>query len=207
MTNHVTGGAPVALILIDLVNHFEFPDGERLLRRALPIIPELTRLKRRARRSGIPVIYVNDNFGQWRSDAAKILAYCSRAECAGRDFVARLRPEVEDYCVLKPMHSAFYQTPLDVLLRHLGVSSLILAGIATNSCVLCTAQDAKMRDYDVIVVEDCCAARSAREHGHAIEHIRAMADARIMTARAVRFDQLKRTAHGRSGNKRRGDGR
>jgi len=199
--------SPVALILIDLVNHFEFPDGERLLRQALPAVPELAGLKRRARRSGIPVIYVNDNFGQWRSDAAELVRYCLRDECKGRDFVAPLRPEPEDYCVLKPMHSAFYQTPLDVLLRHLGVSSLILAGIATNSCVLCTAHDAKMRDYEVIVVEDCCAARTAGEHARAIEHIRSMADARILTARGVRFDRLKRATHSRARSQRRGDGR
>ena len=105
------------------------------------------------------------------------------------------------------MHSAFYQTPLDVLLRHLGVSSLILAGIATNSCVLCTAHDARMRDYDVIVVKDRCAARTTKEHAQAIEHIRSMADAQIMTARSVRFDQLKRAAHGREISKGSGDGR
>jgi nicotinamidase-related amidase len=207
LTNHVNQWASVALILVDVVNHFEFPEGDRLLKQALPVVPVLARLKRRARRSGIPVIYVNDNFGQWRSDAAKILAYCLRADCTGRDFVAPLQPEAEDYCVLKPMHSAFYQTPLDVLLRHLGISSIILAGIATNSCVLCTAHDANMRDYDVIVVEDCCAARTAKEHDQAIEHIRSMADARIMTAGSVRFDQIRRAAHGRASSKGRGDGR
>jgi nicotinamidase-related amidase len=207
LTNHVNQRASVALILIDVVNHFEFPDGDRILKQALPIVSELERLKQRAGRSGIPVIYVNDNFGQWRSDAGKLLAYCLRADCAGRDFVAPLQPDAEDYCVLKPMHSAFYQTPLDVLLRHLGASSLILAGIATNSCVLCTAHDAKMRDYDVTVVEDCCAARTPTEHRQAIEHIRLMADAKIMTARSVRFDRLKRKARGRAGSKGRGDGR
>src|SRR3982074_2868251 len=136
----------VAILLIDVVNHFEFPDGKQILRSALSIAPHLARLKQRARSSTIPVIYVNDNFGEWHSNAAKLLAYCLRPECYGKPFVEQVEPTDEDYCILKPMHSAFYQTPLDVLLRHLGVSSLIVAGLTTNSCILCTAHDANMRD-------------------------------------------------------------
>jgi nicotinamidase-related amidase len=176
-----------ALLLIDVVNHFEFPDGRRVLRNALPITPALAHLKARARRANIPVIYVNDNFGQWRSDAAKLLAYCLRAQCAGRPFVEAIRPDSEDYCVLKPMHSAFYQTPLDLLLRHVGASSLIVAGLATNSCILCTAHEANMRDFEVTVVSDCCAARTVREHEQALENIREMASARVITSASVRL--------------------
>lgn len=93
------------------------------------------------------MIYVNDNFGQWRSDSARLVAYCLRGKCAGRRFVEAIRPGARDYCVLKPMHSAFYQTPLELLLRQLGASSLFLAGLATNSCILCKAHDANMRDF------------------------------------------------------------
>ena len=76
----------VALILVDVINHFEFPDGPKLLKNALRIAPNLARLKERAREEGIPVIYVNDNFGQWRSNAAKLLNYCLRPEAPGRRF-------------------------------------------------------------------------------------------------------------------------
>jgi nicotinamidase-related amidase len=174
------------LLLIDVINHFEFPDGARLLRQALPIAPRIERVKARVRQVGMPVIYVNDNFGQWRSDAAELLRYCLKEGCAGRDFVDTVKPDREDYCILKPMHSAFYQTPLDVLLRHLGVESLILAGIATNSCILCTAHDADMRDFQVTVLSDCCAARTAREHKQAIDHIGAMANARVIASSGLR---------------------
>jgi nicotinamidase-related amidase len=126
--SNVRHKSPQALLLIDVVNHFEFPDGGRILRNALPIAPRLARLKARARLADLPVIYVNDNFGQWRSDATKLLAYCLRAQCAGRPLVEAIRPDCEDYCVLKPMHSAFYQTPLDLLLRHVGASSLMSRG-------------------------------------------------------------------------------
>lgn len=91
--------------------------------------------------------------------------------------------------MLKPMHSAFYQTPLDLLLRHLGVSSLILAGLATNSCILCTAHDANMRELKIIVPSDCCAARTPREHIQAVENIRSMAGAKVLSFASLRFQK------------------
>jgi nicotinamidase-related amidase len=176
-----------ALVLVDVINHFEFPDGKQILRNALKVAARVKMLKTRPRKANVPVIYVNDNFGQWRSDATKLLAYCLRTHCSGRPFVEAIRPDVNDYFVLKPMHSAFYHTPLEVLLRHLGVSSLVLAGIATNSCILCTAHDANMRDLAVTVVSDCCAARSETEHEEALENMREMAKARVISAKSVRF--------------------
>jgi nicotinamidase-related amidase len=189
--DHVRHKSSVALLLIDVINHFEFPDGEKVLRNALAITAPLAKLKQRARRAGIPVIYVNDNFGQWRSEARTLLDYCLRSECAAKVFVEEIKPDPEDYFVLKPMHSAFYQTPLEVLLRDLGASSLILTGMATNSCVLCSAHDARMRDFKVIVPNDCCAARSAREHRQAIEHIKKMTDARVLSSPSLRFGEFR----------------
>jgi nicotinamidase-related amidase len=186
---HVRHKSGLALVLVDVVNHFEFPDGKSILRQALAIAPGLARLKKRARKAGIPAIYVNDNFGQWRSDQSKLLKYCLRPEAAGRPFVEQLRPDDKDYFVLKPMHSAFYQTPLDLLLRELGSSSLILSGLATNSCILCTAHDADMRNLKSIVPRDCCAARSVREHRQALEHIGAMAGARIVLSSSLRLEK------------------
>jgi nicotinamidase-related amidase len=186
---HVRHKSGLALVLIDVINHFEFPDGKSILRQALAIAPALARLKKRAREAGIPAIYVNDNFGQWRSDQSKLLQYCLRPEAAGRPFVEQLRPDDKDYFVLKPMHSAFYQTPLDLLLRELGASSIILSGLATNSCILCTAHDADMRHLNIIVPRDCCAARSAREHRQALEHIGAMTDASVVLSSSLRLGQ------------------
>ena len=182
---HVRHKSGLALVLIDVINHFEFPDGKTILRQALAVAPALARLKKKAREAGVPVIYVNDNFGQWRSEMSKLIQYCLRAEAAGRTFVEQLRPDDEDYFVLKPMHSAFYQTPLDLLLRELGASSIILSGLATNSCILCTAHDANMRNIKIIVPRDCCTARTAREHRQALEHIGAMADAKVVLSSSL----------------------
>jgi nicotinamidase-related amidase len=189
--------SPTVLLLVDVVNHFEFPDGDAILKNALQIATRLSRLKKRARASDIPVVYVNDNFGQWRSDAGKLLAHCLRTDCAGKPFVEAIQPDEQDYCVLKPMHSAFFQTPLELLLGHLGASSILLAGIATNSCILCTAHDARMRDFSVTVVADCCAARSAREHDEAIENIREMASARVVKLSSLRI-RTNKGGHGRA---------
>jgi nicotinamidase-related amidase len=189
-SRNVKHTASAALILVDVINHFEFPDGDRLLENALPIAAALARLKTRTRRAGIPTIYVNDNFGQWRSNASKLLEYCLRPEALGREFVERLRPDQEDYLVLKPMHSAFYQSPLDLLLRHLGASSVILGGLATNSCIICTAHDANMRDLRLYVPPDCSAARTRKEHRQAMEHIKTMTNASVLRSSALRLGDL-----------------
>jgi len=139
---------------------------------------------------------VNDNFGQWRSNASKLLEYCLRPEALGRQFVELLRPDEEDYLVLKPMHSAFYQSPLDVLLRHLGASSLILGGLATNSCIVCTAHDANMRDFRLFVPLDCSAARTRREHQQAIEHIKTLSGANVVRSSALRLEKLAKATQG-----------
>ena len=182
--------SPSALLLIDVINHFEYPDSDKLLAEALPVAPRIAQLKHRARAAGLPVIYVNDNFGQWRSDAAKVLAYCLRPEAPSTRFVQQLRPEDEDYFVLKPMHSGFYQTPLELLLKHLGIDTLILAGIATNSCIQYTAHDAKMRNFRIFVPPDCSAARAREEHDQAIVHMKEMASADITPSPELQLEQL-----------------
>ncbi|MDP9113785.1 MAG: cysteine hydrolase [Acidobacteriota bacterium] len=181
----------VALILIDVINHFEFPDGDKILRNALPLAARLARLKERCRRAGIPAIYVNDNFGQWRSESKSLVARCLDSNCAGKPFVEQLKPDDEDYFIVKPMHSAFFQTPLEILLQYLDATSLILTGLATNSCILCTAHDAKMRNFNLYVPADCSAARSRREHEQAIEHIKEMTSASIVPSPRLRVTALR----------------
>lgn len=189
--NNTRHTSSVALVLIDVINHFEFPDGGRLLKQALPMAGRLARLKQRCRSAGIPAIYVNDNFGQWRSDAKSLIARCLDSSCAGKPFVEQLRPDDQDNLVLKPMHSAFFQTPLEILLQYLGATSLVLTGLATNSCIVCTAHDANMRDFSLYVPSDCSAARSRREHAQAIEHIKEMACASVIPSARLRVDALQ----------------
>ena len=184
--------SPAVLILVDVINHFEFPDGEKVFRHALPIAPMLARLKKHAQAAGMSIIYVNDNFGQWRSDVYRLLDYCIRPEAMGKAFVEQIQPDKNDYFVLKPMHSAFYQTPLEVLLRYLEASTLVLCGLTTNSCIICTAHDAKMRGFELYVPTDCAAARTSKEHRQAIEHIRLMTDAEVTPSGSLRLKEVAR---------------
>ena len=174
----LNGSAPdhhhTALLLIDVINSFEFDRGADLLRYAEPIAPKISALKRRAREAGVPVIYVNDNFGRWQSNFDQLVRYCLQPDVPGRGFVGQLVPEPEDYFVLKPKHSGFFQTPLEILLKHLGAQRVILTGVSTNSCVMVTANDAYMRDLEIAVPEDCVAACTRREHEHAMEEMRSM---------------------------------
>ena len=164
---------PTALLLIDVINDFEFPRGDELFARALAIAPNIAALKRRARAAGIPVVYVNDNFGRWQSNFDQLVQHCLKDGVRGQPFVQQLIPDEEhDYFVLKPKHSAFYQTPLDLLLKHFGAQRLILTGVSTNSCILFTASDAYMRDMELIVPSDCVAACNAQEHETAIQQMR-----------------------------------
>lgn len=190
MTDKEEFQSAAALILVDVINHFEFPDGDRVLREALSIAPRIARLKKRAREAGIPTIYVNDNFGQWRSDAKKLISYCLRPTAACTEFAEQLKPDEDDYFVLKPMHSAFYQTPLEVLLQYLGTNSLILCGLTTNSCIICTAHDANMRRFELFVPSDCSASRTRREHEEAIENIKEMAKGNVSRSASLRLRKL-----------------
>lgn len=181
------GSAPdksaVALLLIDVINDLEFPESHRLLRFALPMAKRIAHLASQARSAGVPVIYINDNFGRWRSDFHAQVEHCLTDDVRGRPIVELLRPDKEDYFVLKPKHSGFHGTPLDILLRHLGVHTLILTGIAGNICVLFTANDAYMHGYRLLVPRDCIASNSAAENAQALEQMRNVlnADTRMST--------------------------
>src|SRR5689334_24909071 len=129
-------------------------------------------LKKRARALNIPVIYVNDNFGKWRSDFRKLVSHCLSDVVPGCKVVQFLAPDDDDYFVLKPKHSGFYSTTLDTLLRYLGAQTLIITGIATDICVLFTANDAYMRDFKLVIPSDCVAADEPEESAHALDHMR-----------------------------------
>jgi nicotinamidase-related amidase len=170
------GSAPdkseIALLLIDVINDLDFPEANQLLRHARPMARKLLRLKERAKKAGVPVIYVNDNFGRWQSDFRRQVEHCLRRESRGHELVHLLRPEEDDYFVLKPKHSGFFSTTLETLLRYLGSRRLIITGITGNFCVLFTANDAYMRDYDLIIPSDCTASNSAEENRDALALMR-----------------------------------
>lgn len=161
-----------ALLLIDVINAFEFDGCESIVAAAREVTPAIEQLASKARAAAVPVIYANDNFGQWRSDFESTVQACLAPDKPGHEVAARLRPQPGDYFVLKPQHSGFYATPLELVLKELGVDTLILAGFATDLCVLFTAHDAHMRGYNLMVPEDCTASNSPEITQRTLLHLR-----------------------------------
>jgi len=175
------GSAPdkcdTALLLIDVINDFAFPEADLLLKFAVPMARRLRALKQRAHKAGVPAIYINDNFGRWQSNFGALVSHCAKSR--GKEVSRLLTPHKRDYFVLKPKHSAFYSTTLDVLLRYLGAQRLIITGIAANICVLFTANDAYMRDYELLIPEDCVASNTEVENNYALQQMRTILKADI----------------------------
>jgi nicotinamidase-related amidase len=170
------GNAPdksdTVLLIIDVLNDLEFEGGDELLESALPMARALAALKERAKEARIPVVYVNDNFGRWRSDFRQQLDHCLNDDVRGRPVVELLVPDEDDYFVLKPKHSGFYNTTLPILLKYLEATKVVVTGIATDNCVLFTAGDAYLRDMEVVVPEDCSAAIDPARHAAALGQMR-----------------------------------
>jgi len=143
-----------ALLILDMLNTFDFPDGKILARRALPVAQNILRLKARCKKAGVPIIYVNDNFGMWHADWVSIYQACVADRSDGKQIARLMKPDEGDHFVLKPKHSGFYCTNLEPLLHDLHVKRLILCGIAGDICVLFTAHDAHMRNFDLIIPKD-----------------------------------------------------
>lgn len=175
-----------ALLLIDVISDFEFEDGEKLIKYALPMSRKLAWLKARAKKAGIPVIYINNNFGKWQEDFAETVKYCLENSVRGNKIVELLKPE-NDFYVLKPMHSAFYSTTLDLLLSNLGSKNLILTGVTADICILFTANDAYMREYQLIIPQDCVAAVKPKDKKSALEYFKRVLKAEVLSSEEIDF--------------------
>jgi nicotinamidase-related amidase len=187
------GSAPdksdTALLMIDIINALDFPEASQMLPYAEQMAQKILTLKKRARKAGVPVIYVNDNFGRWQSNFTALIRHCMRQGCLGRKIVARLKPQKQDYFVLKPKHSGFYSTTLDTLLEYLEVKKLIITGIAANICVLFTANDAYMRDFELIIPADCVVSNTAEENEYALTQMKKVLKANIQPSSEIRLSR------------------
>jgi nicotinamidase-related amidase len=188
------GEAPVAvpvsgtaLLLIDVINDLAFDGSEALVAQAESMAAPLARLKRRATAAGVPAIYINDNFGQWRSDFRRTVAHCTARSSPGHRVSRRLRPTARDYFVLKPKHSGFFDTTLDTLLQTLRIRRVILTGIAGNICVLFTANDAYIREYKIVAPSDCIVSNTTADNDHALRQIKTVLKGNVGVSTRLRF--------------------
>ncbi|ARI78339.1 isochorismatase family cysteine hydrolase [Halobacillus mangrovi] len=155
-----------ALVIIDMINKLDFSGGEDLLENSLPMSENLQGLKKEIKEEGYPVIYVNDNFGLWQDNVSDLIDECK--EGPGEPLIEKILPDEDDYFIIKPKHSGFFGTQLGILLNQLGVKNLILTGIAGDICVLFTANDAYMREYNLWVPSDCIASESEEGNSSAL---------------------------------------
>lgn len=193
-TRSNVGQAPVAvpvsgtaLLLIDVINDLAFDGSDALVAQAESMAAPLARLKRRATAAGVPTVYINDNFGQWRSDFRRTVAHCTARSSPGHRVSRRLRPTARDYFVLKPRHSGFFDTTLDTLLGHLGIRRVIVTGMAGNICVLFTANDAYMREYKIFAPSDCIVSNTAADNDYALRQIKTVLKGDVAVSTRLRF--------------------
>jgi nicotinamidase-related amidase len=157
-----------ALLIIDMISDWQFPDADKLLPQVRRIVPAIASLKRRCQQQRVPVIYANDNQGRWRSDFRQLVE--ASLQGPGAEITRALMPDGDDYFLLKPKHSAFFCTPLDLLLEDLKVDRLLLTGVASDQCIATTAVDARMRNYRVEAPSDCIASQTDERNRRMLEH-------------------------------------
>lgn len=177
------------LVLVDVINPMEFPEAKELGPLALKAAKVIAKLKERVTAGGALCIYANDNYGRWRSDFRDTLGYCmAKQDGVAGQLAKLLAPSSSDLVMLKPRHSAFYATPLDVVLTQIHARQLVIVGFAADMCVQLTAMDANLRGYDLWVPGDCTAAEKPERKREALQYMQRVlkADVRPSTAKAHR---------------------
>lgn len=174
-----------ALLVIDMMNLFDFEGGAALAKSARACTPVILRIRQRFDESRAPVIYVNDNFSNWRGDFRELVAACQSTDGPTSHIARALAPGAGHYHVLKPKHSAFLGSPLSILLAKLGIRKLVLTGIAADSCILATANDANMQELELWVPGDAVAAITRGRKANALALIKTSLGADIRGSRAI----------------------
>jgi nicotinamidase-related amidase len=177
-------------MVIDMINTYDHPDAEQLRASVKATLPVMVEQIERAREDDMLTIYVNDNFGRWRSNLKSLVSYCLESKVRGQEIVKRLRPAGDDYFILKPKHSGFYSTPLQILLEHLGASRLIITGLTADSCVMFTANDAYVRGYELYIPEDCVASIEKDENEESLQHMHRVLRANITSSTELDLARL-----------------
>jgi nicotinamidase-related amidase len=188
---NVPDSCTVALLLVDVINDLAFPNNRTLLAELPQLVRSLVALKERCRKLRIPTIYANDNFGKWRSNFPAVLAHCLKSP-KGHILGEQLAPTTDDYIVLKPKHSVFFATPLDILLSHLTTSTVILTGLTTNACILTSASELHVRDVNLFVPSDCVAGLTPAAHRAALGVMKKSFGADTRPSDALQLSRLLR---------------
>lgn len=148
-------GDRTALVVVDMLNDYDHPDGDALRRSAAPVVRVIAELVRRARARDVLVIHVNDNHGMWGSDRNELVS--AMRSTGPAELIDPVVPAADAPFVFKARHSVFYGSSLEYLLDREGIGRLILTGQVTEQCVLYSALDAYIRHFQIIVPRDAVA--------------------------------------------------
>ncbi|MCM3571369.1 cysteine hydrolase family protein [Neobacillus mesonae] len=172
-----------ALIIIDMINDFDFHSGPVLANKAKKIAQPIKKLKDHFNRMKMPVVFINDHYNLWQADYQRIIQHCQNSY--SQPILQLLHPEKDDFFLIKPKHSAFYGTALNTLLHQLKADTLILTGIAGNICVLFTANDAYMREFRLLVPSNCVASVDDQDNTYALKMMQNVLKANIEPIRVI----------------------
>jgi nicotinamidase-related amidase len=178
-------GERTALLVVDMLNTYEHDDADALARSVRAAVPQIRGLIDRARAADVPVVYVNDNYGDWNSSSEE-LAQRALAGCHP-DLVEPVLPRSDDAFVIKARHSVFYSTPLEYLLQTMDVGRIVLAGQATEQCILYSALDGYVRHFEVAVPSDGVAHVHAHLAEAAVEMMQRNMRAEVAPAEELRL--------------------
>jgi nicotinamidase-related amidase len=158
-----------ALLLVDVIQDFRHEAAEPLLESFRRRRPALVAAIEDARRNEVPIVYANDNHGVWDGDALSLVRRATESGAAP-ELIEAVAPRDGDRFVVKPRYSAFDHTPLELVLRELGIERILLAGAATEMCVIQTAIDAREEGFKVTILADACATTDERMERLALEY-------------------------------------
>jgi nicotinamidase-related amidase len=179
--------SPRVLILIDYINPLNFPGAEKLAKPALTAARAVARLREQLEAQKVTVVYANDNYGVWQSDFQALVAQCCARDDISGEIARLLAPRPRDITLLKPRHSAFFCSALELLLNEMEARELILAGLATDMCVQMTAADAFLRGYEgVWVPADCTAAETPQAKAASLKYMKDVLKCDVRSSRAKR---------------------
>ena len=175
--------AKAVIIVVDVQNDFCRPDGAlgkagAPTDDAMAMIPSLQALLAAARASGTPIVFLQTihedatDSDPWRGRSLNASGDICRKDTWGIEFTD-VAPLPDEPVVIKHRYSGFVNTRLDSVLRTMRAQTLIMTGVSTNVCVESTARHGFMLDYNIVFVDDCCAAYSREEHEGALSNIRA----------------------------------
>lgn len=172
-----------ALIMVDLINSFSFKHGCVLAEKTEKMLTNINLLRNLFIKREFPIIYVNDHYKQNNPTAEKIIKYCTNP--LSYNIIQEIKPKGPEYCIFKPNYSGFYQTELDKELKKQKVTHLILLGVAGNRCVLFTANDAFMRDYNLIIPYDAISSITDYDEKVAIYMMKDILNAKLILSQEI----------------------